>query len=300
MVSFGGLTGGHTGDPVGAARLSDLPVGRSPVRTADHVVILVSAGQGTHGLDFVTYGCRPGTLLWGRPGQVHQFGGQAGFDATVLSFSPAILPELPLSDLPLSLPELVTDPFAPACWQPAGEDEEAIVAEIAQIGVDQVRYGGTPFGETLLAHSVAVLLMRIAALAPEPRRGPADLLIGMLRRELEREVRHRRVEDYAEQLRCSVRTLTRASLAVTGRSAKQLIDERVALEAKRLLATSSLPAADVGRQLGFDEPTNFGRFFARETGQSPGSFRALLHRSPAPRVPHQRSALPGRLTPRTA
>lgn len=289
MVDFGDLRSA----PVVTARLSDLPVGRAPVRLDRHVVILVTAGQGTHTLDFVTYACRPGTLLWGRPGQVHQFGGQAGFDATVLAFSPAILPDLPL-------PELVTDPFAAACWQPAGEDEDAIVAEIAQIGVDRVRYGATPFGTTLLAHSMAVLLMRIAALAPPSRRTPAHLLIGLLRAELEREVTHRRVEDYAEQLRCSVRTLTRASLAVTGRSAKQLIDERVALEAKRLLATSGLPVADVGRRLGFEEPTNFGRFFARETGQSPGSFRAMLRRSPAPRVPHQRSALPGRLTPRTA
>jgi AraC-like DNA-binding protein len=289
MVSFGVLDDG----PVVAARLSDLPVGRRPLRTDEHVVILVSAGQGTHALDFVTYACRPGTLLWGRPGQVHQFGGQVGFDATVLSFSPGILPELPF-------PELVADPFAAACWQPAGEDEDAIVAEIAQIGVDQVRYGGTALGNTLLAHSMAVLLMRIAALVPAPRRTPADQLIGLLRAELEREVTHRRVEDYAEHLRCSVRTLTRASLAVTGRSAKQLIDERVALEAKRLLATSGLPVSDVGRLLGFDEPTNFGRFFARETGQSPGAFRANLQRSPAPRVPHQRSALPGRLTPRTA
>ena len=289
MVSFGVLSGG----PVVAARLSDLPVSRALLRTADHVVILVSAGQGTHGLDFVTYACRPGTLLWGRPGQVHQFGGQAGFDATVLSFAPELLPELPY-------PELVADPFAPACWQPAGEDEDAIVAEIAQIGVDQVRFGGTPFGTALLAHQMAVLLMRIAALAPAPSRTPADLMVGQLRAEVERDVRHRRVEDYADRLRCSVRTLTRASLAVTGRSAKQLVDERVALEAKRLLATSTLPASDVGRLLGFDEPTNFGRFFARETGQSPGSFRAVLHRAPARSVPHQRSALPARLTPRTA
>jgi AraC-like DNA-binding protein len=287
-----------SGGPVAAARLSDLPVDRLPQRTDDHIVILVSAGQGTHALDFVTYACRPGTLLWGRPGQVHQFGGQAGFDATVIAFSPGILPELP--EL-AALRRLVADPFAATCWQPAGEDEEAIVAEIAQIGVDQVRYGGTPFGTTLLAHSMTVLLMRIAALAPTPPRSPADLLIGQLRAELERGVTHRRVEDYAETLRCSVRTLTRACLAATGRSAKQLIDERVALEAKRLLATSELPVSDVGRLLGFDEPTNFGRFFARETGQSPGAFRAMLQRSPAPRgVPHQRSALPGRLTPRSA
>ncbi|GAA0723858.1 AraC family transcriptional regulator [Dactylosporangium roseum] len=287
----------RTGGPVAAARLSDLPLDRTPQRTEDHVVMLVSAGQGTHTLDFVTYACRPGTLLWGRPGQVHQFGGQAGFDATVLAFSPGILPSLGEIE---GLRELVADPFAPTCWQPAGEDEEAIVAEIAQIGVDQVRYGATRLGAALLAHSMAVLLMRIAALAPPPPLGPAALLVGLLRAELERDVRHRRVEDYAETLRCSVRTLTRAGLAVTGRSAKQLVDERVALEAKRLLATGDEPVADVGRRLGFDEPTNFGRFFARETGQSPGAFRAMLRRSPAPRVPHQRSALPGRLTPRSA
>ncbi|WP_238013993.1 AraC family transcriptional regulator [Dactylosporangium sp. AC04546] len=283
--------------PVATARLSDLPVDRMPQRTEDHVVMLVTAGQGTHALDFVTYACRPGTLLWGRPGQVHQFGGQTGFDATVLAFSHGILPALPEID---GLRELVADPLTATCWQPAGEDEEAIVAEIAQVGVDQVRYGGTQLGAALLAHSMAVLLMRIVALAPPPPAGPAALLLGLLRSELERDVTHRRVEEYAEALRCSVRTLTRASLAVTGRSAKQIIDERIALEAKRLLATGDDPVADVGRRLGFDEPTNFGRFFARETGQSPGAFRAALRRSPAPRVPHQRSALPGRLTPRSA
>ncbi|MEV0129453.1 AraC family transcriptional regulator [Dactylosporangium sp. NPDC050688] len=286
------LLGASPTAAVDAARLSDLPAHRAPQRPQDHVVILVSAGQGTHTLDFVTHACRPGTLLWGRPGQVHQFGGQAGFDATVLAFAPSILPPLPV--------RLVADPFAPACWQPAGEDEEAIVAEIAQIAVDRARSDGSQLSRTLLAHQVAVLLMRIAALAPPPRTGPAADLIERLRAEIERDVTHRRVEDHAERLGCSVRTLTRASLAVTGRSAKQLVDERIALEAKRLLATSDLPVAEVGRRLGFDEPTNFGRFFSRETGQAPGAFRAQLLRSPAaPRIPHQRSSLPGRLAPLT-
>jgi AraC-like DNA-binding protein len=95
------------------------------------------------------------------------------------------------------------------------------------------------------------------------------------RREIERSFVHtRRVEEYAARLGCSVRTLTRASLAATGRSAKQLIDDRVALEAKRLLAHTDQPVADIGRVLGFPEPTNFGRFFAREVGFSPGHFRA--------------------------
>jgi AraC-like DNA-binding protein len=281
---------------VDAARLSDLPAHPAPQRARDHVVILASTGQGTHAIDFVTHACRPGTLLWGRPGQVHQFGGQTGFDATVLAFPPSTLTALP----PLPV-RLAADPAAPVCWQPAGEDEEAIVAEIAQIAVDRARSDGGELSRTLLAHQVAVLLMRIVALAPPPPTGPAADLIDQLRREIERDVTHRRVEEYADRLRCSVRTLTRASLATTGRTAKQLVDERVALEAKRQLATSVLPVAEVGRRLGFDEPTNFGRFFARETGQSPGAFRASLLRSPAaPRIPHQRSSLPGRLAPLTS
>ena len=47
----------------------------------------------------------------------------------------------------------------------------------------------------------------------------------------------------------------------------------MALEAKRLLAYTDEPVAEIGYRLGFPEPTNFGRFFAREVGLSPGSFR---------------------------
>lgn len=68
---------------------------------------------------------------------------------------------------------------------------------------------------------------------------------------------------------------------MTGRSAKQVIDERVALQACRLLAATDEPIARIGRRLGFPEPTNFGRFFTREVGASPGAFRAARDR-PAP------------------
>ncbi|MEV7027381.1 helix-turn-helix domain-containing protein, partial [Kitasatospora sp. NPDC093558] len=52
-----------------------------------------------------------------------------------------------------------------------------------------------------------------------------------------------------------------------------LADARVALQAQRLLAHTDLPVAAIGRSLGFGEPTNFGKFFTRETGHTPGGFR---------------------------
>jgi AraC-like DNA-binding protein len=77
---------------------------------------------------------------------------------------------------------------------------------------------------------------------------------------------------------------------VTGRTAKQAVDDRVALEARRLLACTPLSVAEIGRRLGFPEPTNFGRFFHREAGTSPGAFRGATTDSdhggvPAPRPP---------------
>ncbi|HEU5107753.1 MAG TPA: helix-turn-helix transcriptional regulator, partial [Micromonosporaceae bacterium] len=139
-----------------------------------------------------------------------------------------------------------------------------------------------------------VLMLRIAMLSNHNGSNAADAegdTYLRLRREVERRyVRTRRVEDYAARLGCSVRTLTRASLAATGRSAKQVIDDRAALEARRLLACTDLPIAEIGQRLGFPEPTNFGRFFHREVGCSPGAFRARALR-PDQAVPGQQQAL---------
>jgi AraC-like DNA-binding protein len=74
---------------------------------------------------------------------------------------------------------------------------------------------------------------------------------------------------------------------VTGRTAKQAVDGRVALEARRLLACTPLPVAEIGRRLGFAEPTNFGRFFHREVGTSPGAFRADVLGGTATLLPAQ-------------
>jgi AraC-like DNA-binding protein len=186
-------------------------------------------------------------------------------------FDPELLaPTPPVADL-------IEDPFGPVCWLPTGEDEEAIVTEVSQLATDSARYDhGDPLGRDLLRHQLAVLATRVASISSTGGWQPAREVMTRFRREIAVSfAATRRVEDYAERLGYSVRTLTRACLSATGRSAKQVVDRRVALEAKRMLACTDLPVAEIGRRLGFSEPTNFGRFFARETGQTPGAFRDL-------------------------
>ncbi len=84
---------------------------------------------------------------------------------------------------------------------------------------------------------------------------------------------HRSVAWYAERLGYSSRTLNRVAQAGAGLSAKDLIDRRVILEAKRLLAHETVPASDVAARLSFEDPANFSAYFRARTGMSPGAFR---------------------------
>ncbi|SCF29534.1 AraC-type DNA-binding protein [Micromonospora viridifaciens] len=259
---------GYDADAIITGALGDLapePGWPRPVLLDADLLILVTSGHGTAELDFRALPCRPGTLLRVRPGQVLRCLGPQ-LDATVVRWGAGTLSGLDV------------DPDAvPAYRQLAGEDEDAVISEVTQLTVDADRHAGLPAAAALLRHQLAVLLLRLTLLPGPPERSPRPETETFRRlcRELERGYQHtRRVEDYAAQLGCSVRTLTRACLAVTGRSAKQVIDDRVALQACRLLAATDEPIARIGRRLGFPEPTNFGRFFTREVGVSPGSFRA--------------------------
>jgi AraC-like DNA-binding protein len=81
------------------------------------------------------------------------------------------------------------------------------------------------------------------------------------------------VAQYAKRLGCSQRSLNRATIEVAQTSAKSMLSQRIVLEAKRLLAHSALPVARIAEELGFDEATNFVKFFRREAGITPGAFR---------------------------
>ncbi|MET8370560.1 helix-turn-helix domain-containing protein [Micromonospora profundi] len=276
-------TASPVADEISTFALADLagdPGWRRPVIVERELLVLTTRGHGDAELDFHLLPCRPGTLLRVRAGQLLRCAGPQ-FDATVVGWTTE------------ALRGLAVDPDAPPTWrQLAGEDEDAVISEVSQLAVDCQRHGdGTPAARALLRHQLAVLLLRLAL--PGVDRSPQRPEVETFQR-FSREVEHgyqgtRRVEDYAIALGCSVRTLTRACLAVTGRSAKQVIDERVALQAGRLLAATDEPIAQIGRQLGFSEPTNFGRFFTRETGTSPGAFRAAREQPAAGRVVRPRS-----------
>lgn len=83
----------------------------------------------------------------------------------------------------------------------------------------------------------------------------------------------RNADFYAEKLNISYKhlnTICKETVAVT---AKQFIDAFVILEAKRLLINSEIKSTELAYALGFEEPTNFVKYFKKHTGFTPNTFK---------------------------
>lgn len=83
----------------------------------------------------------------------------------------------------------------------------------------------------------------------------------------------KQVSHYVSDLHTTEKRLTAATSKILGKSPKQMIDARVILEARRLLSYTNQSVKEVGFSLGFDEPTNFIKFFRKHTQQTPLVFK---------------------------
>jgi AraC family transcriptional regulator, transcriptional activator of pobA len=86
-------------------------------------------------------------------------------------------------------------------------------------------------------------------------------------------VKVKSVQQFAEMIHVSEKRLSRATSKVLGKSPKEVINDRLLLEIKRLLVHTNQPIKEIGFGLGFNEPTNFIKYFKQQTTQTPSEFR---------------------------
>tara|TARA_B100000780_G_scaffold254333_1_gene202395 strand:- start:6689 stop:7420 length:732 start_codon:yes stop_codon:yes gene_type:complete len=79
--------------------------------------------------------------------------------------------------------------------------------------------------------------------------------------------------DYAKQLAVTPKTLNNIVKATIKKSAKSLIDDIVTTQIKHLLINTELSITEIAYQSGFNDPTNFFKYFKKNTTLSPAQFR---------------------------
>lgn len=81
------------------------------------------------------------------------------------------------------------------------------------------------------------------------------------------------VQDYASQLKTQPRMLNTVARKYGSKSALEMIQDRIILEAKRRLSYGSKSIKELCYELGFEDPAYFTRFFKKNVGIAPQHFK---------------------------
>lgn len=87
------------------------------------------------------------------------------------------------------------------------------------------------------------------------------------------------VQDYADLLHKSPKTLSNLFALHGQPSPLQIILDRIGMEARRLLIYTEKSTGEIAYELGFEELAHFSRFFKKTTGQSPSEFKVMYKNS---------------------
>ena len=245
----------------------------TPQRLDFDLLVRVERGSATHTVDFTSHRLDPGDVLWVHAGQVHQWGRIDDLEGGVVLFGPHALAG--------STRDLVRSHAVRhrSHWSAADLDGSpvSLALDLLVASADPRPDETADLRQAALTHALATLVVHLSlvpSVGPTPTARPTHEAYAWFRDHVDEHFRSwHQVGEYAERLGYSSRTLNRLARQNTGRTAKQLIDERIALEAKRLLSHADAPVADVGQELGFDDASNFSSWFRKQTGTTPAAFR---------------------------
>jgi AraC-like DNA-binding protein len=244
---------------------------RGAQRLGFDILLRIERGATVHAVDLVAYELVPGDTLWIHAGQVQQWGDIGAIDGPVALFTSRAIDADTLARIRAT--GMALRSLFPAGLGAAGQD--LAWSHLRHCATVAARVTDT-VGGALVARSLAALLLELVAAADAPgpaRRQPAEDFL-RLRDAIENGfATERRVAAYARRLGYSTRTVDRLARANAGVTAKALIDERVVLEAQRMLLHGDEPVAAIAGALGFDDPSNFSRYFTQRAGTTPAAFR---------------------------
>ena len=247
-----------------------------PHRHDFYQILYVTHGTGSHTIDFVTYPINAPCVFFLSPGQVHEWQMSDDICGYLLSFNNGLFKTLFCNGFNLyNYPffhSLNNSPLLPI------DDSHlpALTALFLEMMDEQKR--NERYRAEMLIYLLNNLLVRFSRLYyhhANIQQSPAQLL---LVREFETLVdKHyatkHHPKDYAPLLNITPNHLNEVCKNTIGKTAGELIRERILLEAKRLLLFSNQSIAEVAYSLQFEDNAYFSRFFKKYTAQTPDSFR---------------------------
>ena len=226
-------------------------------------IIWFQKGSGTHYVDFNQYAIAPGTIFFISPGQIHSFDTKHDQEGYVLKICA----------------ELFDDFVSLSCVTVQDKDSAALEMLIGAMQEELKKEDSLGHREALhaLVKLFVIMVRRSYAgmnpSAPNPHKVSYKAFLNFRKLIEENYCRLHTVKDYASLLNVSSKTLTLYVNECSKYSPLEMINNRIILEAKRLLRYSVLSVKEIAFRLGFEDPSYFAKFFKRLVKQSPADYR---------------------------
>lgn len=248
----------------------------NPHRTDFYHVLWFQNGNTTHLVDFKQIDIEPNTILFLNKNIVHQFSTSGNVEGKAMMFTDSFFckSEAHISYLRNSI--LFNDLFS---ISKITLNETATFQRLFGLMDEEIRNETDSFQSDVLRnllHNLLLMSERIRRKQDfiEVRKDANLEYVIMFKDLLEAEFKKvKQVSKYADRLIVSAKRLNQATAKVLGKAPKELIDDRVMLEAKRLLVYTDESVKEIGFRLGFDEPTNFIKYFRKHSDTTPVEFR---------------------------
>lgn len=232
-----------------------------------YAVYWIHKGNGTHMIDFKEYEIKPDRLFFIYPEQVHFLNKVANLRYSALQFTEDFI--MPLS----SMRQRCIDVF-----KDMNKDEKKRIGLIfKQLYIEH--QSGLPNTTAIIQSEVNTLLLELERIGHTDKVFP---IVPELLQKYEKLIdnnftKERQVQSYAMQLGISPNYLNVLCKKHFGKSALEMINDRLVLEVKRLLLRTDYDISEIAYFLGFNELSYFSRFFKRNTGMTPNEFRLSMN-----------------------
>ena len=245
----------------------------NPHRIDFYALILVTEGSGLHYIDNKMYHCLPGTLLILSPYQVTCFESKFHWNGYVIGFENSQIFSIDNLDANYMMTKAIRSvDVMTEVLDVVGKDFKMLYEEVKR----PLDIASGHIQRNLLQNILFKVFVRTNYSLHEISKSKEMEFFQMFSDKVERLYMNcHNVIEYTEQLGITAKRLNTICQKVKGMSAKQVLDARLLLEAKRLLGYTSTPISEIALTLGFKEPTNLAKFFRRHTGISPTEFRNM-------------------------
>lgn len=242
-----------------------------------YIIILIENGKGLHTIDFTDYQCEKGTLITIRKDQIHKFH-KSSVKGIALLFTDEFLVSY-LEKLEALKSLQLFNEFLGVPKIQLSEIELIQISDLVKRIEQEYLNVNDDYSLGIIRSELHILIAKLYRIKSQNNqiignRKYLSEFINFQNLAEQNATKLTKVKDYAKIIGLSTKTLNTITKSIVNKSAKAFIDDICTKQIKRLLINTELSVKEIAYLSGFEETTNFYKYFKRQTQQTPEQFRS--------------------------